>query len=112
MKITVVSSAPTRPNPHGVESKTIYNTDHGALTHLLIQPGQALKKHITSVDCFFYVVEGECEVEIGEEVVKVGLDSLVESPAGIPHSLRNPGTSTLRVLVMKVPKPTANTVLL
>ena len=108
----MVSSAPTRPNPHGVESKTLYNTDNGVLTHLLIQPGQALKKHITPVDCFFYVVEGECEVEIGEEVERVGPDTLVESPARIPHCLRNPGSVPLRVLVMKVPKPTEKAVLL
>jgi mannose-6-phosphate isomerase-like protein (cupin superfamily) len=112
MKITKVAEAPTRPNPHGVESKTIYDHDHGQITHLTIQPGQALKKHITPVDVAFYVVEGECEVEIGEEVERVGPDTLVESPAEVPHALRNPGASTLRVLVMKLPKPTRKSVLL
>lgn len=112
MKITRVSEAPTRPNPHGVVVKTIYDHDHGIINLLTIQPGQALKKHITPVDVAFYVVEGECEVEIGEEIEKVGPDTLVESPAGIPHSLRNPGTSTLRVLVMKLPKPTKKTIMM
>jgi mannose-6-phosphate isomerase-like protein (cupin superfamily) len=112
MIVTEVSSAPTRPNPHGVESKTIYNHDHGQITHLTIMPGQGLKKHVTPVDCVFYVVEGECEVEIGDEVRVVGRDTLVESPVNIPHTLRNPGSSPLRVLVMKLPKPTQKSVLL
>lgn len=112
MIVTEVMSAATRPNPHGVESKTIYNHDHGQITHLTILPGQGLKKHITPVDVVFYVVEGQCEVEIGDEAQVVGQDTLVESPANIPHTLRNPGTSPLRVLVMKLPRPTQKSVLL
>ena len=112
MIVTEVSAAPVRPNPHGVESKTRYDREQGQIVHLTIRPGQGLKKHITPVDVAFYVVEGECEVEIGEEKERVGPDTLVESPAGIPHTLRNPGASQLRVLVMTLPRPVEKSVLL
>jgi len=105
MIVTTVAAAATRPNPHGVESKTLYDHPHGQITHLTLLPGQGLRKHVTPVDVAFYVVEGDCEVEIGEEVELVGPDTLVESPAQIPHALRNPGQGPLRVLVMKLPRP-------
>lgn len=111
MIVTKVAAADPRPNPHGVESKTIYDHDHGQITHLTILPGQGLKKHVTPTDVAFYVVEGECEVEIGEEIERVGADTLVESPAEVPHTIRNPGKVPLRVLVMKLPRPTRKSVL-
>ena len=60
--------------------------------------------HITPVDVLFYVVEGEGVVEIGDESQKVGPDTLVESPARIPHRWYNEGPGTVRFLVMKVPR--------
>lgn len=41
-------------------------------------------------------------VEIGDEKTEVGKDSLVDSPAKIPHCWYNQGTETLRVLLLKL----------
>ena len=71
--------------------------------------GEALKRHITPVDVFFYVLEGTGVVEIGDEKQAVGKDMLVESPARIPHTWSNESKSVFRVLVVKVPKPTEET---
>jgi mannose-6-phosphate isomerase-like protein (cupin superfamily) len=79
---------------------------------ITLKPGEALKKHITPVDVFFYVLEGSGVVEIGDEKQTVGKDMLIESPARIPHRWSNEGTSVFRVLVVKVPKPTEETKLL
>ena len=75
-------------------------------------PGESLKRHITPVDVFFYVLEGKGQVEIGEERVEVSTDMLVESPKGIPHRLMNEGDSPFRFLVVKTPRPTSSTRLL
>ncbi|NLK26315.1 MAG: cupin domain-containing protein [Euryarchaeota archaeon] len=112
MIITSLTDAASKPNPHGVDAKTLYDHDHGLISHLTILPGQSLKRHITPVDVAFYVVEGVGEVEIGEETAKVGADTLVESPAGIPHSWKNSSQDPLRILVMKLPKPTRKSKLL
>ncbi len=70
-----------------------------------MKPGQALKKHITPVDVFFYILEGKVTVEIGDERAVAGPDTLIESPAKIPHRLINEGNSLGRILVVKTPRP-------
>lgn len=104
MKVTKIVSTNTFQNPHAVEAKRIYDTDNAEVIHMALLPGQSLKRHITPVDVFFYILEGKGAVEIGEEKAEVEKDSLVESPKGIPHLLSNAGEGKFRFLVVKVPK--------
>jgi len=67
---------------------------------------------MTPVDVIFYVLEGTGVIEIGDEKSTAGKDTLIESPARIPHRWINESTSVFRVLVIKVPKPTEETRLL
>jgi len=112
MKITEISKVPAGPNPHGVDARKVYETEHATAVVITLQPGEALKKHATPVDVFFYVLEGTATVEIGDEREEVREDMLVESPAKIPHRWINESSETFRVLVVKVPTPTAATRLL
>lgn len=109
MKLTDALTAEDKPNPHGVSAKPIYDSPHAMAVHITLQPGQALKRHATPVDVFFYVLDGEGIVEIGEERALVKRDTLIESPARVPHRLINEGTGVFRVLVVKVPKPVEST---
>lgn len=109
MKTIAAKEAEATPNPHGVRTSRIYDSEHAQAVHILLKPGESLKRHITPVDVFFYVLEGEGVVEIGEERETVGPDTLVESPARIPHRWLNEGGSDLRVLVVKVPRPAEQT---
>jgi mannose-6-phosphate isomerase-like protein (cupin superfamily) len=112
MKITDVSKVVSGPNPHHVDARKIYESPHAMAVVITLQPGEALKKHITPVDVFFYVLEGTGVIEIGEERQTVGRDMLIESPARIPHKWTNESKVVFRVLVVKVPKPTEETKLL
>jgi quercetin dioxygenase-like cupin family protein len=112
MKIINVNSAPEHPNPHGVNVRRLYDTEHAQAMHITLKPGQSLKKHITPVDVFFYVLEGKGVVEIGDEKQEVGPDTLIESPAKIAHCWYNESDAVFRVLVVKVPRPTEATKLL
>ncbi len=112
MKIINARTAPASPNPHVVEAALVYDSEHATAVHLTLEPGQSLKRHITPVDVFFYVLEGTGVVEIGEETETVGPDSVIDSPARIPHCWHNRADQTLRVLVVKVPRPTEQTRLL
>jgi mannose-6-phosphate isomerase-like protein (cupin superfamily) len=112
MEIVNVKTAPTMPNPHDVKASKLYDNEHALVIHLAIEPGESLKKHITPVDVFFYVLEGTGIIEIGGERQEVGPDTLVDSPAKIPHCWYNEGSETLRILVAKVPRPTESTQLL
>ncbi len=112
MKITEVAKVVSGPNPHHVDARKIYDSPHAIAVVITLQPGEALKKHMTPVDVFFYVIEGTGIVEIGDEKNAIGKDTLVESPARIPHRWINESSSVFRVLVVKIPKPTEETKLL
>jgi len=104
MKITKVADAPSHQNPHGVDARKLYDTEHAQAVVLTLQPGERLKRHITPVDAIFFVLEGRGIVEIGDEKEEVGADTLIDSPAKIPHCWYNESDSVLRILVVKVPR--------
>lgn len=111
MKIVKVNEVLDKPNPHGVSAKKVYDSEHAQAIHMTLRPGESLKKHVTPVDVFFYILEGEGQVEIGDEVQTVRKDTVIDSPAKIPHRLMNPGKEDFRFLVVKVPRPTEKTAL-
>ena len=85
MKITNVADVVSGPNPHHVDARKIYESPHAMAVVITLRPGEALKKHITPVDVFFYVLEGTGIVEIGSEKATVTRDMLVESQIGRAH---------------------------
>jgi mannose-6-phosphate isomerase-like protein (cupin superfamily) len=91
-------------NPHGVKVSKLLDTEHAQVMHITLEPGESLKKHVTPVDVFFYVLEGTGVVEIGDEKEEVGPDTLINSPAKIPHCWHNKSASRVRVLVVKTPR--------
>jgi mannose-6-phosphate isomerase-like protein (cupin superfamily) len=112
MEIVDARAAEVTDNPHDVHASRIYDTDDAQVVYMVLEPGESLKKHITPVDVFFYVLEGTGTIEIGDESKRVGPDNLVVSPARIPHLMSNETGDVFRVLVVKVPRPTESTRLL
>jgi mannose-6-phosphate isomerase-like protein (cupin superfamily) len=112
MEITGVEETEPGKNPHGVETKKIYDHENALGVHILLKPGKRLRRHITPVDVLYYVLEGEGVVEVGDEKKTVGKDTAVHSPAKIVHCWYNDSGKPLRVLVIKTPRPTDQTVLL
>jgi mannose-6-phosphate isomerase-like protein (cupin superfamily) len=104
VKITRVQNIGGFQNPHAVEAKRLYDTDNAEVIHMALKPRQSLKKHITPVDVFFYILEGKGTVEIGGERQEVEKDMLIESPKNSPHLLSNTGEDIFRFRVVKVPK--------
>ena len=112
MKTTDARTTPITANPHGIKASLLYDTENAQVVHITLEPGEALRKHMTPVDVFFYVLEGTGVVEIGEERREVGTDTLVESPAKIPHCWYNESSGVLRFLVGKTTRPQEATRLL
>jgi len=113
VKVVKVSSLPVKPNPHGVDAKLLFDGEKAQVVHITLKPGERLKRHVTPVDVLFYVVEGRGLIELGEERREVEADTLIESPAGIPHCWYNETSdTTLRILVIKTPRPTKPTKIL
>jgi mannose-6-phosphate isomerase-like protein (cupin superfamily) len=112
MKVVEVKDMESKPNPHGVDARNISDNDSAQVVHITLQPGESLKKHITPVDVVFYVLEGRGIVEIGEERREVGADTLIVSPARIPHLWINENKEPVRILVIKTPRPKETTKML
>lgn len=110
MNIRKLTDTEIMKNAHGVDARNLYNTDDAMVTVITLTPGQKLKRHITPVDVAFYVLEGTGKVEVGEELVEVSADTLIESPRNIVHCWYNESDSDLRFLVIKAPKPEKKTV--
>ena len=51
----------------------------------------------------FYVVEGECEWEIGEEIVRAVPGTFVFIPPGVPHNIANITDKPARVIMTVSP---------
>ncbi len=112
MEITKVNETASSKNPHGVDARPIYAHENAQVIVLTLKPGESLRRHITPVDVFFYVLEGKGIVEVGEEKKEVKKDSIVHSPAKIAHCWDNESENPLRILVTKIPKPKESTILL
>jgi len=112
MKTAKYTDFPEKDNPHKVSVRMIYDHDHGQALVISLKKGEGLKKHITPVDVMFYILEGTGMVEIGDEVKEVSKDTVIESPARIPHRLFNETSAEFRFLVLKMPKPVNTTKML
>ena len=70
------------------------------------EPGQehALHSH-QGQDKLYVMIEGSGEVHVGgqTEILRVG--DVAFAPAGVPHSIRNPGPDRLVVLAVMAPPP-------
>jgi len=58
--------------------------------------------HSDHVDSF-YVLAGEAEFTVGEEVFRAGPGSYVAAPIGVVHGFRNSGDGELRMLNVHAP---------
>ena len=58
--------------------------------------------HSDHVDSF-YVLEGEAEFKVGEDVFRAGPGSFVAAPIGVVHGFRNVGGTELRMVNVHVP---------
>lgn len=112
MNITDYNDQPVAETTHGVDVRKLLDSEYAQVIEIVLEPGEALRKHITLTNVFFYVLEGEGVVEIGNEREIVASDQLIESPRGIPHRLINEGDAPFRFLVVKAPRQTETTRLL
>ena len=108
MKTINYNNADRVNNPHGVDARKLHSNEYVQAVHIHLKAGESLKKHATPIDVFFYVLEGEGIVEIGDEKLTVTKDTLIESPKNIPHCLYNESNADFRVLVVKTPAPTVD----
>ena len=71
------------------------------------EPGQehAMHSH-PGQDKLYVVLEGEASIQVGEEMAAaVGPGAAAFAPSGVPHSIRNTGSTRLTVMAVLAPPP-------
>jgi quercetin dioxygenase-like cupin family protein len=70
----------------------------------LVPPGGGPPPHVHSrEDETFYLLEGEIEFRLGEDVVTAGPGDFVNVPKGTVHCFHNAGTATARMILTFTP---------
>jgi quercetin dioxygenase-like cupin family protein len=63
-----------------------------------LEPGAKIGTHQDGVDELVYVIDGTVETTVGDETTTAATGELAVVPADVPHSVRNTGTETARLL--------------
>src|SRR5215207_8388902 len=69
-----------------------------AVAYFEIQPGHRLGTHTDSAEEILLILGGEAEVSVGDEQGQLSAGEIVLVPAMVPHSMRNVGDETVRVV--------------
>lgn len=95
-----------------VVSRTFAQNRSLSLTLFAFDKGEEISSHASAGDAMVYVLDGETEITIGEEVFIVKKGETIVMPAGIPHALlAKERFKMLLVVVFKpvvVPVPVVN----
>jgi quercetin dioxygenase-like cupin family protein len=105
MKTTAIEQGRIIKDDSGVVARAIYSAPEAMVVHIAVQPGGFVTPHVTPVDMEFFVIEGRGTFILGEESTEAGEGTLLPSPRGVPHGMRNAGPGVLRVLAIKNPRP-------
>jgi quercetin dioxygenase-like cupin family protein len=75
-----------------------------ALIEMVLPPAGGPPPHIHErEEESFYVLEGTLQFQVGDESVTAGAGTYVKTPRGVPHALKNVGTTPARALVLVTP---------
>ena len=85
--------------PEAIVSRVLAKTSGGSVTLFAFAAGQELSEHTAPFDALVQVVDGDLEVTVGGEPVRLGPNAVVLMPADVPHALRAEVDSRM-VLVM------------
>ncbi len=93
-------------NPDKMYKATIFESPRLLLGLNCLEAGQADRVHThPDQDKFYFVVEGEGEFTIGDEVVTARAGETVPVPAGVTHGVRNGSPARLVILMGLTPWP-------
>lgn len=71
-----------------VVSKTLIDKKAGTLTLFAFWEGQALSEHTAPFDAFVNVLDGEADITISGQTVRVRKGEMIIMPANQPHALQ------------------------
>lgn len=75
-----------------------HGTKDSATVYFELRAGDFLGTHTDSAEELLYIVEGDVEVTVGEETGNLSKGQLAVVPKLVPHSVKNIGNGTAKVL--------------
>lgn len=70
--------------------------------HMILKPDEQIEPHEAEGTVLFFVLEGMGLFQIGTETVQTGKYTMVESPKGVTHSIKNSEPVDLHLLIIKL----------
>jgi quercetin dioxygenase-like cupin family protein len=98
----------------GVTKQVVISPEEGpnfAMRRFAIQPGGGMPKHTNEVEHEQYVLSGEAEILIGDQIHRVREGDVVYIPANVPHWYKNHGDEPFVFLCVVPNKPDNITIL-
>ncbi len=75
-----------------------HGTKESATVYFELYPGDFLGTHTDSAEELLYIVDGDVEITVGNEIGRLSKGHLAVVPKLIPHSVKNIGSNTAKVL--------------
>lgn len=85
----------------GLDAYKMHESQGLEIVHLHLEPGKEIPLHINPINVVFCIMEGEATIITSSEVIIAEKHDLVEVPAGIERGMKNNGSTSLRLLVIK-----------
>ena len=79
----------------------IHTGDRTEIVRVRLAPGELIDHHVNQVTVYFYVLEGEGELTVGEEELQMTKDDSIRVEQGLNRKWENTGELPLEILVIK-----------
>ena len=110
MAVKNVKNVEAKPVPAGNHTtiQVLISAQEGpnfALRRFVMGPGGGMPNHTNTVEHEQYVLKGQANIGIGDEVYEVKVGSVVFIPEGVPHWYLNTGEEDFEFLCIIPNKP-------
>jgi len=87
--------------PGQVISQTLVQNPNFSITLFALGAGEGISTHTTPGDAMVYILDGEAEITIGDEIVNPSAGQTVIMPANIPHGLEARKSFKMLLIIVK-----------
>jgi len=87
----------------GILSRVLLKTEHANVTLSGFPAGESLSAHSAATPAVLYFIEGQAEVQLGEDKVNAQPGSFVYMPPMLPHGIS--ATTGVRMLLVQMKTP-------
>ena len=84
-----------------VVSRTIIERNTGTVTLFAFDKGQGLSEHTAPFDALVYIIDGEADITISGQVIRMKAGEVVIMPADKPHALRAVESFKMMLVMIK-----------